>query len=152
MLSEYIYTNGKIKTSQYTIETNALFGSILTLHTIGKDVLGKMVFKVSFPDHPELKTPEQTFYLFEKNIGVLFQNKPFAPAGDNDILVFENNYQVTLCDDYKQFLKSYNGVTSNWWHYTDKFYIEKGAYQAESYGHIYTRYPFHDDLSQLKKD
>ncbi|GAB1855809.1 hypothetical protein MHTCC0001_06440 [Flavobacteriaceae bacterium MHTCC 0001] len=150
--NEYVYSDGKIMTSEGTVETNTLFASILTLHTLGHDVLGKMTFRVSFPDNPELDILEQTFYVYDRNEGLLFNDKPFRPASDTDIFAFENKYKVSLCDDYKHFLKTYNGIILNWWHYSDEFHKETGAYRAESYGHVYTKYPFYDDLSELQKD
>lgn len=150
--NDYFYPNGKTKTTRNTIETNALFGSIITIHEVKDDVIGKMVFRVSFPDHPELETLEQAFYLFDKNQGTLFQPKRFLPATSDAIAQFETRYKVALCEDYKHFLNTYNGLNLVWWSDNSVFNTQKGAYQKAAYGSgTYTQYPFYEKMTQLKE-
>jgi len=150
--NEYIYPNGTLKTSESSIETNMLLANILTVHTIEEDILGKMVFRIVFPEHPELETLEQTFYIFDQYKGVLFQKKSFYPAKDNDIYDFEQKYDVLLCEDYKHFIKTYNGLYIYWWQYATNLDKSKGAYQSDKHGIMQTHYPFNEDLGKRYKE
>jgi hypothetical protein len=150
--NEYIYSNGKIKTSESIIDTNDLFASILTFHSVENDILGEMVFRVSFPNNPEVEKIEQAFYLFDKFRGLLFQNNPFSSATEKDILEFENKYKTSLCEDYKYFLKTHNGLYIDWWAFSNELDKTKGAYQSDKYGFIQTHYPFYEDLGKLKEN
>ena len=93
---EYIYSDGNRDVNESIINTNELLASILTFHTVEKNTLGEAIFRVSFPDHPEIKVIEQIFYLYDKSVGTLFQNKPFLPASTADISEFENKYKTSL--------------------------------------------------------
>ncbi len=148
----YYYPNGKGTTTEYTIETNALFACLLTIPTVQKEMLGNFRFVVNFPEHPEIEPQEQTFYVFDQTQGVLFQNNSFTPATEQNIEAFEHKYKTLLCDDYKQFLKTHNGMYLHWWHYSNEFDQNKGAYQSDKYGFLQTHYPFHEDLGKRYND
>lgn len=150
--NHYIYPNGKEITNEHIIETNALFGCVLNIHKIAEDVIGEMTFKVSFPENSEIKPIEQILYLYDGTLGVLFQQRNFDSATDKDISNFENKYNTSLCDDYKHFLKNYNGLYIHWWAFSDEFDKKKGAYQSDKQGFLKTHYPFYEFLSKQKEN
>lgn len=152
IINQYSYPNGKSVEAEGVIDTNSLFASILNYPNANENFLGKTIFRTLFPENSEIAPLEKTFYLYDGTKGTLFVNKPFNPATDKDILAFENTYQVTLCDDYKQFLKEYNGLYLFWWFDSDKINAQKGAYQSDKYGFTQTHYPFYEDLGTKQED
>lgn len=143
--NEYIDANGQTTVRENTIETNALFGSIKTYND--NAVMGETLFRISFPEHPELGVLEQDFFLYA-NKGVLFANQPFKPASLQVIEAYENQYQFNFCEDYKRFLTTQNGLYLYWWQDAEDLNTKKGAYESDKYGFTQTEYPFYEDLAK----
>lgn len=152
VVNDCIYPDGKKTTTHYSIESNKVVGSIITISKIEDSVKGKLILRVSFPDNKELETLEQIFFLYEKAEGMLFQNKPFTPALDQDILEFEKKYSTSFCHDYKQFLKTYNGLDLCWWSHAPEFDKNKNAYSSNKYGFEQTYYPFYEDMRKITEN
>lgn len=144
----FINAQGQVKTSEHTIETNALFGCIQAYNAFSEAMNGEVIFKVSFPDYPELNPLEQRFYCHEKR-GILFGEKAYQPTTAEAIKQFETTNNVQLCEDYSQFLRTHNGLYLNWWQYASEIDNQKGAYESDKYGFMQTHYPFYEDLSKL---
>ncbi|UUV22379.1 SMI1/KNR4 family protein [Paenimyroides aestuarii] len=143
--NEYIDAAGTVKVCENTIETNALFGCVNAYDD--KAVMGETLFRVSFPEHPNLGTLEQRFYLYKKG-NVLFGNTAYESATLKAIEAYENQYQFKFCEDYKRFLTTQNGLYLYWWQDAEQFDTKKGAYESDKYGFTQTEYPFYEDLAK----
>lgn len=119
---EYHYEDGQVSRRNTSVETNALFGTIIHIKRV--EDIGEITFKVLFENKPEL-TLQHTFMLYDKQCGLLFGNKRFTKASTKAIQDFENKYQVLLCDDYKNFLQTQNGLDTRWWRHMDYGVISK---------------------------
>jgi len=77
-----------------------------------------------------------------------FPYQSFNPAKNIDIQLFEEKYKINLADDYKEFLKQFNGLNLAWWHLDNNLDIHKDSYQVNKYGYVETIYPFYEDLEK----
>lgn len=99
----------------FTVETNATFQTMFNLAEENAAPLsGTYGIEISFPDDPDLPVLTGSREIDIGKRPLFFTSAKFVPATEPEIAAFEAERPYRLCDDFRAWLATTNGVTFRW--------------------------------------